>query len=266
MTTTSSGAQGNRIGSAIVTGGGRGIGQATAVALADAGYAVTVIARSHAQLEGTVSLITERGGRALAVAADVGDSVGITDAVKAAEAQFGHCEVLANIAAINGPVALTADIDPSEWDDLVRINLTGTFLMCRAVLPGMIELGRGRILNTISGLATRVQPGLAAYSASKAAVAHYSAVLDAEYADKGIHTFAVNPGIVRTALTDELVGLAGDSVAQDSIVSRMTSDTVREMMVEPETSAALYRRLAAGEHTDRSGQIVSVYDKSLVPL
>ncbi|MEU0649671.1 SDR family NAD(P)-dependent oxidoreductase [Streptomyces umbrinus] len=247
----------------IVTGGGRGIGRATALALADAGHAVAVLARSRPQIDETVQLIQRAGGTALAIPVDVADPASVTEAVRVSEQSLGRCDVLVNIAAVNGPIALTGDIEPTAWDELFRINLTGTFLMCQAVLPAMIEAGHGRILNTISGLASRVQPGLAAYSASKAAVAHFSAVLAAEYAEQGISAFAVNPGIVKTALLNELIGLPNADAAQNHVTSRMHSDTVRDMMLQPEESAALYRRIAAGELDDRNGQVVSVYDESL---
>jgi NAD(P)-dependent dehydrogenase (short-subunit alcohol dehydrogenase family) len=258
MTTSTSQAP---AGPAIVTGGGRGIGRATALALARSGRPVSVLARSQAQVDETTALIRQAGGRAAAFAADVSDEASVTGAVRAAEQAFGPCEVLVNIAAVNGPVALTANIDPAAWDEVLRINLTGTFLMCRTVLPGMVTAGRGRVLNTISGLATRVQPGLAAYSASKAAVAQFSAVLAQEYADSGVKAFAVNPGIVRTALLEELIGLPDADQAQALVTSRMRSEAVRGIMVTPEQSAELYRRAAAGELDARSGQVLSVYEE-----
>ncbi|MFC3135905.1 SDR family NAD(P)-dependent oxidoreductase [Microbaculum marinum] len=224
---------------AIVTGAGRGIGRAVAQTFATEGAAVVAGARSSSDLEALVEEITGRGARAIAVAGDIGDPATSERLVRAAVETFGGCDVLANLAAIGGPVGNVEELDPDDWNQTFRINVTGTFLACRAVLPEMKRRGGGRIVNVASGLAERVQPGQSAYSATKAAVVQFSRVLAEEARDAGINVNAVHPGIVRTKMVADLLSLPPEGV-NESMVKRLRALDADGLIIETETSASFF--------------------------
>ncbi len=133
---------------AIVTGGGRGIGRAIAQALAAAGASVAGVARSADQLAETVSSITSANGRAIALTADVMDQSAIEHAVAQTEQQLGPVDLLVNNAGSLVAIGPLWEADPKEWWRDMEINLRGTFLCARAVLPSMVARRHGRIINT----------------------------------------------------------------------------------------------------------------------
>jgi NAD(P)-dependent dehydrogenase (short-subunit alcohol dehydrogenase family) len=152
---------------ALVTGAGRGIGRATARALADAGAEVAVLSRSADQVAETVALITEAGGQALALTADVTDRETVRASVQAVIGRFGRIDLLVNNAGANAVFGPAWEVDPDAWWADVRVNLLGPFLCSAAVLPAMIARGCGRIVNLASGAAGRAFPNNSAYAASQ---------------------------------------------------------------------------------------------------
>lgn len=187
---------------AIVTGGGRGIGQAFAVSLASAGATVVVISRSSDQLAETVKLIQENKGRGYAHVADVTDRYAIEHAVKQIESELGAVDILVNNAATMLPIGPIWEVNPDEWWRCMDINLRGPFLCARAVLPGMIKRRSGCIINVSTGAAVMDIPYLSAYIVSKCALIRFTDSLAAETAQHGISVFAISPGTVRTAMTE----------------------------------------------------------------
>src|SRR5262245_11836793 len=179
---------------ALVTGGGRGIGRAIATALAEAGAAVAVLARSIDQLAETVGHVTRSGGRAVACPADVTDRAAVEAAVADVESRLGPIDLLVNNAGIGGPVGPLAETDPDDWWRCVEVNLRGPLLCTRALLPGMLARARGRVVNVASGAGTRAIPHLSAYVASKAALIRLTENLDAEVRASGVRVFAIQPG------------------------------------------------------------------------
>jgi 3-oxoacyl-[acyl-carrier protein] reductase len=180
---------------ALVTGGGRGIGANVARELADAGFAVTVTARTKEQVE---SVATEIGGRCL-----VGD-VSRREDVERWAADVGAVDLLVNNAGIEGPEEPFPD--PDAWWQTFEVNVLGVYLCCRAFAPGMVERGGGRIVNVASGAAylPTVRPGAStAYGPSKAAVHRYSELLAAQLAPQNVFVFSISPGLVRTAMTEQ---------------------------------------------------------------
>ena len=157
---------------AVVTGAGSGIGRATARRLAAEGAAVACLDVAEDAIEAVASEINleaaEAGGRAIAARCDVTDEDAVFAAVSQAREELGHITNLCNIAGIGG-FSHTPEQSLSGWDKIIAVNLTGTFLMCRAVLPGMIEHG-GAIVNTVSTAGMKGQPYSAAYCASKGGV------------------------------------------------------------------------------------------------
>ena len=159
---------------AFVTGGGRGLGRNFARALARAGAAVAITARSKDQLDETIRLIEGVGGKIVVLPADVSDQDAVEQAVARTKQQFGPIDLLVNNAGVGGPGAPEWEVDPGQWWRTIEINLRGPFLCIRAVLPGMIARRRGSIINLSSGAAHRLFPYLGAYSASKAALTHWT--------------------------------------------------------------------------------------------
>jgi 3-oxoacyl-[acyl-carrier protein] reductase len=178
-------------GVALVTGGGRGIGADVARELASAGMQVAVTARSAEQVE---AVAAEIGGRAL-----VGDASRRED-VERWVAEVGEIDLLVANAGIEGPPGEPWEGDPDEWWHVFEVNVLGVYLCCRAVIPGMLERGRGRIVITGSGAASLPDSGATAYSASKAAIWRFGNVL-AEQLEGRIPVFVFSPGLVRTEMT-----------------------------------------------------------------
>jgi NADP-dependent 3-hydroxy acid dehydrogenase YdfG len=178
---------------AIVTGAGRGIGRAVALALAEAGAAVILAARSRRDLADVAAEVRDRGGRALAIPTDVASADAVDVLVEQAVAQQGRIDLLVTSAGVAsfGPLAGTK---PADWDPMLAINLRGAMLCCRAVLPVMLRQQRGTIINLASIAARRPIAGTAVYAATKAGLVAFSRV--------GV----VVPGAVDTPLWDSIPG------------------------------------------------------------
>jgi NAD(P)-dependent dehydrogenase (short-subunit alcohol dehydrogenase family) len=183
------------IATAIVTGGGRGIGAAVARALTARGLRVTVFARTAAEVERVVGA----GGAALAVAGDVASEGDVARLVAAHEAALGPCDLLVNNAGILVRGAVDA-LDPARWRASLEVNLTGPFLCARAVLPGMKARRRGRIVNVASISATLGTPEASAYNASKWGVLGLTKCLAEELRPFGVQALAVSPGSTDTEM------------------------------------------------------------------
>jgi NAD(P)-dependent dehydrogenase (short-subunit alcohol dehydrogenase family) len=155
---------------AVVTGAGRGIGKVIAIGLARAGASVAVVARSGDELAGTATEITQTGGRAIAVTADVCDPTAVERMALEVEKSLGPVGLLVNNAGVPGPIGPTWETDPNDWWRCLEVNLRGPMLCSRAVLPGMVARGGGRIVNVASGAGTFAIPHLGAYVTSKTAL------------------------------------------------------------------------------------------------
>jgi len=212
-------------GTALVTGGGRGIGANIARELARAGMDVAVTGRTAAEVRGVAE---EIGGRAL-----TGDVSKRADVARWC-GEVGAVDLLVNNAGISGPDD-PADVD--EWWHTFEVNVLGTYLCCRAFAPAMVERGGGRIVNVASGsayLPPREGPSNTAYPASKAAVHRLSEVLASSLAPQNVFVFSISPGLVRTAMTASF----GDDAP----------------WTPPECAPQLVRALATGEFDRLAGR------------
>jgi 3-oxoacyl-[acyl-carrier protein] reductase len=164
---------------ALVTGAGRGIGRAMALALSQAGAAVAVCARSEDEVTAVAREIAARKGRGLAVRCDVLHRREVEDMVAQVEAALGPVDLLVNNAGRFGPIGPLAATDPDQWWQTLAVNLRGPLYCTRAVLPGMLSRGHGRIVNVSSGAGFAAIPMLSAYAVSKAALYRLSETLAA---------------------------------------------------------------------------------------
>jgi NAD(P)-dependent dehydrogenase (short-subunit alcohol dehydrogenase family) len=181
--------------SAIVTGGGRGIGAAAAAALTALGARVTVFSRTAGELDAVV----RSGAAAFAVAGDVSSEVDVARLVAEHERALGPADVLVNDAGILER-GLVEELSPARWRATLEVNLTGPFLCARAVVPGMKARRRGRIVNVASISGTLGTPAASAYNASKWGVIGFTKCLAEELREHGEQCLAVSPGSVDTAM------------------------------------------------------------------
>ena len=189
---------------AVVVGGTSGIGRAIAHGLAEAGADVVPTSRRMEQGEAAAREIEERGRRSLRVASDVSDRASLQAVLDASVGAFGQVDILVNSAG-RTKRAPTVDFPEEDWNDIFETNLTGTLRACQVFGRHMLERGYGRIIN-IASLSTFVALyEVAAYSASKAAVASLTKSLAVEWAARGVCVNAIAPGVFRTALNQKLL-------------------------------------------------------------
>jgi NAD(P)-dependent dehydrogenase (short-subunit alcohol dehydrogenase family) len=190
---------------AIVTGGGRGIGRAIARAFAAEGAEVLVIGRRPEPLQQTVAEIEDAGGVARAQSCDVRDDAQVDAVVEAAAQRWGRIEVLANNAGIDDDSPFL-EVERARWRDVIDTNLTGPFLMAQAVARVMARAGGGAIVHNASIDASGGDGTFAAYNASKAGLLGLSRTMALELAQYGIRSNCVSPGFTQTEMTEKAVG------------------------------------------------------------
>ena len=238
---------------AVVLGAGRGIGAAIARAYAAEGAGVVVASRTATDVQAVSDEIATAGGRAFAVAADVRDTASIAAlASTAAEALDGPVDILVNSAGRYEPRAFL-DYELEHWSEMVDVNLLGTVRAIRSVLPAMIEIGRGRIINIASTAGKYGTANQSAYNASKHAVLGLTRSLALEVARQGVRVNAICPGWVDTELiqTDALSTAIG--VEPDEVAATLARRAPIGRFVRPEEVAALAVYLAADESDAMTG-------------
>jgi 2-deoxy-D-gluconate 3-dehydrogenase len=188
---------------AIVTGGGQGLGEAVALALAEAGADVAVAGRTPSTLERVAAKIEKLGRRAHVARTDITDAAEADRMVASVVEAFGKLDVLVNNAGIlhNATVLDTTD---EQWDAVVATNLRGTFLATRAAGRTMVAQGSGRVINIASNFAYKGVPGFASYSASKAAIIAFTRTVAVEWARHGVQVNALAPGYFATAINADV--------------------------------------------------------------
>ncbi len=185
---------------AIITGAGRGVGRATALLFARAGAKVVLFSRTHTQLEGVAASITQDGGDVLTVVGDVAREEDVLALFKQTRERYGRLDILVNCAGIVA-VRPFVDMDTATWDQVINVNLRGTFLCCREAFRLMSVQKQGVIINisSLSGVkGVEKFPGLSAYNVSKSGVAGLTEILAVEGKPNNIRVCAVSPGAVDT--------------------------------------------------------------------
>jgi 3-oxoacyl-[acyl-carrier protein] reductase len=217
-------------GVALVTGGGRGIGASIARELTDAGMKVAVSGRTRNQVE---AIAAEVDG--LALVGDVSRRSDVEEWARRTETELGPIDLLVANAGLSVRETSAWELEPEEWWHVLEVNVLGAYLSCRAVIPGMLERGRGRIVLTGSGAAYLPGSRNTAYSASKAALCRFGETLALQLAGHRIPVFFFSPGLVRTELT-------GDSFGDDA------------PWTPPELAPRLVRVLASGRADALAGR------------
>jgi NAD(P)-dependent dehydrogenase (short-subunit alcohol dehydrogenase family) len=237
---------------ALVTGASRGIGRATALALAEDGFRVALLARSAAGLRETRELVEGRGGTALDFVADVTDAGVVEETVSAVGERLGPVGVLVNNAGSLRALGPLWEVQPDDWWADVTTSLGGAYNLCRTVVPGMIERRRGRIVNVTSYAALRPAPYQSGYACGKAAIAALTEALATSLADRGIAVFSVAPGFTATELTRQLT--------ESEAGRRWFPGEGERESLDAASTAELIVRLASGSADALSGRLLHTLD------
>ena len=247
---------------AVVTGGGRGIGRATALILARAGAAVAVAARTEAEIAAVAEEIREAGGQAMAVPTDVTSWAAMQHLVDEVTRAYGPADIIVANAGIVKPVEDMWAVAPEAWAQNVDVNLTGAFYTARAFLPAMMEREEreaGVVIFVSSGAATHPVPGWSAYCAAKAGLDHFARNVTSEIDRRGssirIHT--LYPGIVDTSMQARIRELSEEQFPQ---AEKYRAYYEKQQLRPPEEPATLIWWLATPMAADFHGQVANIDD------
>lgn len=241
-------------GCAIVTGAGRGIGKAIALALAENDWAVACLARTETEIREVADEIRSKTGRACHCPTDICDRAQVQRSVKQVRETLGPIDVLINNAGSFYALGPVAEVDADKWWRDVTINYLGTFHCCQAVLPHMIERRMGRIITMTGGGTGNPLPFGSGYASSKAAVARFTECLAHEVIDHNVYVYAMSPGFVRTRLTEHHVF----SEEGQKYLPMMKGSFDGDAHYPPDKAAAFAVFLAGLECRSLSGRIVGV--------
>jgi NAD(P)-dependent dehydrogenase (short-subunit alcohol dehydrogenase family) len=243
---------------AVVTGGGRGIGAAVATALAHAGARITLMGRDRAALDAHARTL-QPSANVQAVAVDVTDAASVAAAFQETARRFGAATILVNNAgqAASAPFAKT---DPTLWDRMLRVNLTGTYLATQAALPGMLDAGFGRVVNVASTAGLAGYPYVSAYCAAKHGVIGLTRALAIEFARRNITVNAVCPGYTDTDIVRDAIAniQAKTGLTAEEALAELTRDNPQRRLIRPDEVASAVVWLCLPDSDAVTGQAISV--------
>jgi NAD(P)-dependent dehydrogenase (short-subunit alcohol dehydrogenase family) len=239
---------------ALVTGGGRGIGRAIGVALGSAGARVALAARSQDEVAEAAGAVEAEGKVARGWTLDVTDLGAVAGVVEEVEAELGPVTLLVNNAGTAHAPGPLWEVDPDDWWRDLEVHVRGAFNCCRAVLPGMVERGGGRVVNIGSLAGARDETYISGYACAKTAYLRLTGTLAAETAGLEVTVFCVSPGLVRTRMVEELLGEAGRRWRP------WIAAAAPEDYTPAERVGALLVRIAAGDADPLSGRFLHARD------
>ena len=245
---------------AIVTGGGRGIGQAIALALAREGANILVCGRHEDTLKQTAEEIQQLGRQALTIVTDVSREEEVDAMVQSALREFGGVNILVNNAGIVGPTAPITSVTRKDWDETIAVNLTSAFLCAKAVLPGMIQRRSGKIIN-ISSVAGRMAYALRGpYAVSKWGMIGLTRTLAQEVGQYNIQVNAILPGPTAGERMQKVIDSRAQELGRSSeeVEKLFVEGTALKRMVDPEHVAAMVVFLASSDGDSITGQAIDV--------
>jgi NAD(P)-dependent dehydrogenase (short-subunit alcohol dehydrogenase family) len=243
----------------VVTGAGGGIGRAISVALARQGSSLVLVDSRKSEIEDARRELAAIAPKTEAFETDVTSETEVKSVVGSALRTFGTIDILVNCAGIYGPIGFVTDVDSEKWLETIHINLYGTFLFIKTVLPVMIRNKKGKIINMSGGGAVSPFPRFSAYSASKAAVVRLTETLAEEVKEYNIDINAIAPGAVNTRMLDEALA-AGEAAGKDFMARAIKQK--QEGGVPPDKVAELAVFLASPESGGLSGKLISLlWDK-----
>lgn len=241
--------------SALVTGGGQGIGRAFAHALAEAGASVAIVDKDINTAEAVAQELQGKGVRSIAVRADVTNAADVTNMVETVVKAFGSLTIGVNNAGI-GQWVPSEDMSEADWDRMLGINLKGVFLCAQAEGRVMLPAGYGKIINTasMSGSIVNMPQNQAAYNSSKAAVMHLTRSLATEWANRGVRVNSISPGYTRTQLVDDLLKTPEGQAVEPVWMSRIPAAKMAE--VTDLQGAVVYLACEASDYVTGSDLII----------
>ena len=245
---------------AIVTGGGRGIGRAICQELAEAGVDIAIADIDAELMEETAALVEDAGQEAYPIETDLADFDSVRDSVDRAYACCGDVDILVNNAGIAGPTAACEEIEPEEWDATLNVNLRGAFYTCREVLPAMKERGYGRIVNIASVTGKRPLVNRTPYAAAKMGLIGFTRTLAAEVGKRDINVNAICPGSVDgpriRAVFERQAEATGRSY--EAVEEAVKDESARGELVDKEEVAHTVRYLCSDAARQITGQDINV--------
>ncbi len=238
----------------LITGAGRGIGKALAHGFAQEGANVVLTARTQKELEKSAIEIQKMGRKAVVIPTDVSDPASVEQLIQMVLAKFGKIDILINNAGRQPPIGLIVECDSQDWIQTILVNLVGPMLCCKAVLPGMIERQRGKIINLSGGGATAPRPNFSAYAASKAALVRFTETVAEEVKPFNIQVNAIAPGAINTRMLDEVLA-AGDAVGEFALSQAKRQKHSGGDSLEAVVALAIF--LASDESGTLTGKLIS---------
>jgi NAD(P)-dependent dehydrogenase (short-subunit alcohol dehydrogenase family) len=245
---------------ALVTGASQGIGRAIATRFAGEGATVVLAARSREKLEETAAEIEAGGGTALVAPVDIGEADQVDALAQRIAAEVGPLDALVANSGIAGPTAELWNVTPQEWDETLRVNLTGTFLLCRALLPTMIERRRGSVVVIGSTTGKRPMYGRTPYAATKAGLIGLVRTLAVELGPAGVRINLISPGAVAGPRIDDVIReqARAAGVSYDAFLEEATKSTPLRRLIPAEDIAAAAVFLASDDSASTTGEDLNV--------
>ena len=244
---------------AIITGAGRGIGRAIALAFAKEGAQLFLAARTEEELESTARACRQVGGQAQPVVTDISNWQDVKKLTETSIQKAGHVDIMVNSAGVYGPIGSTAEVDLSNWKRAVEINLFGPLYLCRALMPHFMKRRQGKIILLGGGGATAPLPHFSSYAASKAGLARLGDTLAEELKPFNVQVNVIAPGLVDTTLQDDVLD-AGDLAGPLYNKIKQARET-GDGAVSPELAAGLSVFLASDASGSLTGKLIAApYD------